>query len=250
MHADRDVGKVGVVPELLAGMHVGQVHLDERHLDASSASRSATLVWVKPAGLMIDEVDAGGRGLLDPFDQLRVPRCSAAPSAVAELGGRRARALADQLASVLRRRCPAPGVPSRFRFGPFREQDLRHRQGHADVGGRSLPPSVAKWRQLCAPNLRRSRRLRLSSAFVGRSGGRAASAASIAVRACSGSERPAFTSRTAARMMAASAAVNSPMCSAITRPVVSVKIVNGRPTASTPNAAAASSASCSPISIG
>ena len=48
---DRDVGEVGVVPELFPGMHVAQVHLDERNLHASNASRSATLVWVKPPGL-------------------------------------------------------------------------------------------------------------------------------------------------------------------------------------------------------
>ena len=62
-------------------------------------------------------------------------------------------------------------------------------------------------------------------------GGRAASPDSIAVRAWAGSCRPAFTSRTAARMMSASAAGNSPMCSATIRPRASVKTVNGRPTA-------------------
>jgi hypothetical protein len=52
-HADCQIRKIRMLAEGFAGVDVGQVNFYEWHLHPEMASRRATLVWVKAAGLMM-----------------------------------------------------------------------------------------------------------------------------------------------------------------------------------------------------
>ena len=92
---------------------------------ASSASRSATLVWVRPPGVEEDEVDLLGRAALDPVDQLMLGVALEGDQRVACLGGELGQPLLNRGERVRPVERGFPGA-QQVEVGPIKKKQSPH----------------------------------------------------------------------------------------------------------------------------
>ena len=185
------------MPEGLARVHVGQVHLDERdlHREQRVAQRDAGVRETR--GIEDDEGDVARRRLVDPADQLGLGVALEGGEPVPGLGGE----LRHPLVDLLQGHVPVqPGLAH--------AQQVQVRTVEQQQVGHGPPQDAVRWREFSA-NCRQMATIRpvlaLSSAAAAsapvRQGREAL--ARCRSRACSASAAPESTRRTAPRITSA-----------------------------------------------